>query len=132
MTRPPRTGFVSVSAQGGQYDAASRREWLLLLAKAREIAGPASSGRSFDRFEASGLAGLVIRMRRPFPVAGVSAAAAAEAFLVLARAGVAAGWPRALAGFALAGAAALETLLTEDAHRHAAISRRQMGEADEE
>lgn len=102
-------GFV---ARHGKAAAASpddvRRAWLELLARAVGMAAFAQTaeaeGRAIGKIEGAPFAGLVVRMRHAFPLRHVSAQAAAEAFLILARASVAAGHPAWLA--ALMGEAA--------------------------
>lgn len=125
----PRTRFVSASAVAGAYDADARRAWLLLLAKARDVAAQAAAGR-IDRNDGAAFAGLLVRLNRAFPLGYASATAASAVFLQLARAFLECGWPASIAGFVAAGAECLEAMLIEDGHRHAAIARRQAGEAD--
>lgn len=126
-----RNRFVSVSRDRGQAEAGDRRAWLLLLGKLREISTAVLTEQPVDRLEAASVAGLVIQMKAPFPLRYPSAGNAAEALLTLARGFVAAGWPRAMAGFVAAGVDCLDAMLVEDGHRLAQASRRMIGERDE-
>jgi len=125
---------------------AERAAWRGLLAQAAEAAQVVLEGGPRDRFATAQLARAVIEISpgldtRPsrhgpvrrgvaFPLKHVSAQNAAEAFLVLARGFVAAGWPAATARSLAALAADLDAMLTAAAHAEAAQSRRVAGGDD--
>lgn len=129
MTRRANRNFKATqTSKGGAFvrpsrrveaplsEAECRKAWADLVAQAAAVAAVVEAGRPVELIEASTFAGRLIRLKAGFPLRWPSAQAAAEAFLIVARAFVAGGakgggHPPALAGFLAAGAACLADLL---------------------
>jgi hypothetical protein len=116
----------------GMGEAAARAAWGLLLGRARTAAARALAGGAYSRIEAAEFDGLLKRDPPPFPARSISAANAAEAFMVLARGFAASLHPASTAPFLAAGAACLSRLLDEEAWAAAARTRAMQGEREDD
>lgn len=125
------TAFVLRPRQTGMAEASARAAWALLLGRAQAAAGRSLRGEPYGRITAAEFDGLLKRDPPPFPARSISAANAAEAFLVLARGFAAAHHPAATAPFLAAGAACLLALLDDEARAVAARTRVMLGERDD-
>lgn len=120
------------AAQDRMAHGQARQVWARLLAAA--VTEAASAGaKPLESATFSGL--LTTTARVPFPLAYGAAQSAAEAFIAVARRVVETPDPalrRPLAAFMAAGAACLDQLLAQAAHEAAGVTRRQMGEREED
>lgn len=126
------SGFVLRPRQSGMSEASARAAWALLLARARAAAGRSLRGEPYSRITAAEFDGLLKRDPPPFPARAISAANAAEAFVVLARGFAASLHPAATAPFLAAGAECLSRLLDEQAWAAAARTRAMQGEREDD
>ncbi len=129
MTRPaPR--FHSPSRAAGISDAEARKAWVAVLRAGRVLATLAAGGGRVGAQNVLELRAQLVRLKAPFPLRFVSARAGAEAFLIAARAFVAAECAPALARSVAALAEDLTDML--DAETRAAFARscRAVGDAD--
>jgi hypothetical protein len=117
--------------QTGMSEATARAAWALLLGRAQAAAARALAGAAYSRITAAEFDGLLKRDPPPFPARSVSAANAAEAFLVLARGFAASFHPASTAPFLAAGAECLLALLDDEARAVAARTRVMLGERDD-
>ncbi len=132
---PQRRGFAARQARSAAMSPdEARRAWAELLARAIGMAAFAqtaeAAGRRVDKVEGAPFAGAVIRLRAPFPLRHASAQAAADAFLILAKASVTSGHPGWLAALMGEAARALSALLADETKAAFDRSCRAVGGAD--
>lgn len=130
-----RAAFVSRSREAGQTAADIRRAWVVFLSVARSNARLAIAGRWPTPEDTFAFAGLIVRLKAPFPVNRLAAQEVAGAALKISRALAGAAMPEdrdELGELLLAALGFLDRVLADDLRGRAELSRRIAGDGDED